>query len=1021
MSKKISINDNNNSIRSSLSKQNSNNLPNKLYEKENSLRYKDNKSDDSNIDSEDENRNLTKINQHNVNPHTKKNNEKSNFNFKDSESELENSISKSSVTKKTLKLNQNNNNNKTNKSSNSENTYNSQSDDNDSEHKDKFGIEDSNSNLNRSKDISNSESINSTNSINTKNIEYGNMQEFKSVEEAETFLEELRSKYKQLELEKNFNIEKDLWNDQEFPFDKRFFYRDGELPKKLADVLEEVERPNNNIDGNDAIQKLEFFFTEKSNNINYQYKIKKGLMNDKYFIGCIMMLFKAKEEFFSNLVLDYDYVNENIKYGFCGFQFFINGEWKYVVVDTSLPIQESNEYILSNASTSRISFWLILCCKAYAKVYRSYDVLNDVSIKNVLVDITGGTAKKVEIPQGSNFSTISPSITDIDKKIIFEELRRCILQNYLIGCMKEEEIEEDDLDDSQSENNDDDEILTNSMYVILDVQDVDGLKLVYLNNSWGRGKWTGPYGPEDENWETNKGLKEKLNYDNHPDGTFWMQYSEFLDKFDCIYYCRIYPDNWNQFVIPGNWSEETCGGSPIMPEDKLNNNNNKMTSPNKLTNTKQKEKHNTIINSSAIKQNNNYINSNPNSVEIGKKNINNYENGINDDNFVLQNNPQHKKAEIKYKEVIKRISLPESDDRWFLNPQYKIELKPMTKLIISLMQEDERISKHEYKYCNFILLLCSGKYSRVWDIKEENIIKRAVVSNDNDLPPTREILAPLDYFEVLKKLAIKKKKKVITKHESIFINLIPYIEYKHKYDYEKIGNNQRSFKLIREQGIYWLRLFSSEKIVIYQLPQPFNYTIEDKWDEKYCGGSRFLHVSQLNNMENNKDSKIIKLVENSHWPMNPQYLLHFKNSNNIKIIVRKTTGSYYHDSKIGLIITKPDLSKFNICSIKSLKATGNYKKNDAINRVLESTNKILESKSVKIEEVDRKLLFNASEWVLESSYNGAFSASIYVQLNKIDSPILVIPTLESNGDMYNYSFSSNKYLIKNIYYIYSIF
>jgi hypothetical protein len=60
---------------------------------------------------------------------------------------------------------------------------------------------------------------------------------------------------------------------------------------------------------------------------------------------------------------------------------------------------------------------------------------------------------------------------------------------------------------------------------------------------------------------------------------------------------------------------------------------------------------------------------------------------------------------IKSKELIKRVILNDSEDRWFLNPQYKVEMKPTTKLIITLLQSDEKISKIPYQKCNFMILM----------------------------------------------------------------------------------------------------------------------------------------------------------------------------------------------------------------------------------------------------------------------------------------------------------------------------
>lgn len=60
---------------------------------------------------------------------------------------------------------------------------------------------------------------------------------------------------------------------------------------------------------------------------------------------------------------------------------------------------------------------------------------------------------------------------------------------------------------------------------------------------------------------------------------------------------------------------------------------------------------------------------------------------------------------VKTKEMIKRVILNDSEDRWFLNPQFKIEMKPTTKLIITLLQSDEKKSGMPYQKCNFLIVM----------------------------------------------------------------------------------------------------------------------------------------------------------------------------------------------------------------------------------------------------------------------------------------------------------------------------
>jgi len=96
--------------------------------------------------------------------------------------------------------------------------------------------------------------------------------------------------------------------------------------------------------------------------------------------------------------------------------------------------------------------------------------------------------------------------------------------------------------------------------VVFDIQEAEGYKLVYLMNYWGKGKWTKSFSPDDEAWETNKQLKIKLGYDVNQDYSFWMTFEDWLTNFNTLYYCRIFPQSWSQYCIPGAWSGLFSGG-----------------------------------------------------------------------------------------------------------------------------------------------------------------------------------------------------------------------------------------------------------------------------------------------------------------------------------------------------------------------------------------------------------------------------------------------------------------------------
>lgn len=236
------------------------------------------------------------------------------------------------------------------------------------------------------------------------------------------FYEYLRNEFR-----KNGN----QWDDPEFTDDISTFFKHGEkeTPDRIKQYNIEFERTEDT-----GSEENHFFSTNSGSNIQYEFKIKRGIMNDKFFLGALLMLFRKKEEFFTNLVVDYKNIKENIAAGFCGFTFFINGEWKIVTVDTKLPWHQTDDMTLSVAVSNQTSFWLSLFEKAYSKIHKNYNVLNNVSIKNTLVDFTGGISKKIQIKD---------KMEDFEKKNLFDELRRCMGQKYLMGCMKYEDTEDD--------------------------------------------------------------------------------------------------------------------------------------------------------------------------------------------------------------------------------------------------------------------------------------------------------------------------------------------------------------------------------------------------------------------------------------------------------------------------------------------------------------------------------------------------------------------------------------------------
>ena len=59
--------------------------------------------------------------------------------------------------------------------------------------------------------------------------------------------------------------------------------------------------------------------------------IKQGTLGDCWLLGSFLIL-STHPEMLKNL-----FVYDGIEYGFAVFQFFKNGKWQYVIVDTRIP------------------------------------------------------------------------------------------------------------------------------------------------------------------------------------------------------------------------------------------------------------------------------------------------------------------------------------------------------------------------------------------------------------------------------------------------------------------------------------------------------------------------------------------------------------------------------------------------------------------------------------------------------------------------------------------------------------
>ena len=111
-------------------------------------------------------------------------------------------------------------------------------------------------------------------------------------------------------------------------------------------------------------------------------------------------------------------------------------------------------------------------------------------------------------------------------------------------------------------------------YSVLDVRDLQGIKLVRLRNPWGHFSWKGSWSDKSDIWtpELREQLLRKFTYchthskpnrtnsdssghmsvlaHGDDDGVFWIAFEDMLRYFDCIDVCKV-RRGWSEVRVTG--------------------------------------------------------------------------------------------------------------------------------------------------------------------------------------------------------------------------------------------------------------------------------------------------------------------------------------------------------------------------------------------------------------------------------------------------------------------------------------
>ncbi|XP_046484160.1 calpain-7 [Neodiprion pinetum] len=260
------------------------------------------------------------------------------------------------------------------------------------------------------------------------------------------------------------------------------------------------------------------------------FSIKQTVVSDCSFVASLAVSAQYEKKFRKRLVTSIIYPQNRSKepiynpFGKYMVKLHINGIPRKVIIDDQLPVSRYNQ-LLCSYSNNRGELWISLLEKAYMKVMGGYDFPGS----NSNIDLHALTGW---IPERW---AIRPNDPDFNRDRLFDTLLVRMRQGDVLVTVATGELSDVDAERTG--------LVPTHAYAVLDVKNVEGVRLLQLKNPWSHLRWRGNYSELDtKHWTTQ--LRQALDYDpdsasEFDNGIFWIDYDSICRFFDVFYL------NWN--------------------------------------------------------------------------------------------------------------------------------------------------------------------------------------------------------------------------------------------------------------------------------------------------------------------------------------------------------------------------------------------------------------------------------------------------------------------------------------------
>jgi calpain len=663
-------------------------------------------------------------------------------------------------------------------------------------------------------------------------------------------------------------------------------------------------------------------------NINELSEIKPGPLSNNNFCNVFSVALLTK--LLENVVVDFD----NLRMGYASFQFFKNGEWVYVIVDTALPyLKDSKKFLFTN-STGLFSLLVGLLEKAYAKLNGCYEYIELLSLKNMMTEFGCIHTEKIKLEQDYK--------DQVALKRFFGQMGALFnrKEKLAVFCVKKKQGI--NVNSKLFEMGNSLGIKENAVHLIQSIEDFSAkeLKFVRLKNIWGSEfNWSGPFANNSDEWEKHKDIRDALFGHKLSLGElntcFYMKLENFVKEFSYIYAVRYVSNDLQVYSLFGSWHGNTMAGVPSDLEVKY---------PPSMRKTEPFTR-------------------------------------VDSDDCWF-NNPQYRikvnqptRLIIDLSQIDTTSTGQENDNKqvgFYLfkaqNTRNRIWEMPAADQLISVIQSKTRstLINQETAHLN----VKQDKNPLRGSSRETLPVQGNYMTDGKSVAKTRSGFQTLYSKSAIHQFYLEPAPNQL----SSCYNLLLFL------------NHDKSNRKSNEPFPYNLKIFSNKKVEIEMLPQNQEKAIDDAWDAESAGGPYYL--SNKGKSENPTWCLNPQYLLTFDAPTHLKIILHKAPKSQKKL----------KDVKLGLSLSflktgfeLEETTPINYGTTKKFISA----KEELLSKLITKTKEQLTV--TKVKNPYRKVKVLKGENYLESTFASTETACLYLKVLPIESPLLIVPCLDRPG------------------------